>query len=77
MNRHPEADIAESVFLALVGDSVPPYAEEEEIRSAAFSDTVDVKVDGQWFRVSSVPIDEPISVEEHRAGTDRALQGEA
>ena len=61
-----QVELAANIFCGLVGSSAwTTYREVDEVRSAAYTDTVDVKLDGQWYRVSSTPIDEPISVAEH------------
>jgi hypothetical protein len=60
-------DLAMNIFLALVGERPNcEYIEEDEIRSAPYTDTVDVKLGDQWYRISSAPIAEPISVKAHR-----------
>lgn len=62
-------DLAANIFTALVGEgSSRFFADEEEIRSAAHSDTVDVKIGDQWYRIAASKIDEPISVVQHRNG---------
>jgi hypothetical protein len=59
--------IAADVFLALIGDGLAGlYSEETDCRSAAETDFVDVKFDGHWFRLRPEPIEEPISLSEHR-----------
>jgi hypothetical protein len=65
---NPRERLADTIFCAFVNEdssAFPRYKDGEEIRSAAFSDTVDVKIEGQWYRISSESIDEPISLKEH------------
>jgi hypothetical protein len=65
------AEIAEHIFLSLVGDSpTMTLVDEEEVRSAPYSDSVDVKFGEQWYRISATPIDEPISLKAHRNEAD-------
>jgi hypothetical protein len=66
MSREAEDRIAQDIFVALIGETAVFYEEETQIRSAPNTDSVDVLLDGQWYRISSVPIDEPISLAVHR-----------
>jgi hypothetical protein len=66
-------EIAEKIYLHLVGDGpIAPLMDEDEVRSAPYSDTVDVKIGGQWYRISATEIDEPISLKEHRDEVERS-----
>lgn len=53
------------IFCALIGDGTP-LVEEDECRSVPDTNTCDVLLRGQWYRLTIESIDEPISVEEHR-----------
>lgn len=65
--KPPQTQLAMEIFLYLVGEDPGfSYDEETQIRSAPNTDTVDVKLGDQWYRISSAPIDEPISLSEHR-----------
>jgi hypothetical protein len=48
------------VFCTLIGDSIgEEFIENENIRSEIGSDTIDIQLRGQWYRMSFEPIDEP------------------
>jgi hypothetical protein len=65
--QDPRIALMEGLFLGLVGEGPNRFYEDEtQVRSASSSDTVDVRLGDQWYRISATPIPEPISLDEHR-----------
>jgi hypothetical protein len=65
--QDPRIALMAEVYFALVDDRARlVLRDEEEIRSALSSDTVDVRIGAQWYRISAAPIPKPISLDEHR-----------
>lgn len=63
-HNHAAVAIADDIFLTLIGESRGTYSDPDQIRSVPASDSVDIYRDGQWYRITPVPIDRPISEEE-------------